>query len=157
MTTDILRRPDVANIQEFYTRSPSSGFFVLEYDNRIIGLIAIDASENSQSGDSKTTQEKDVSSTVTIRHMYVEDPFRNADVLDDLVAFATGHAFTASSDVKEIKATSSILGYVHKSLRSCKFTIDGVVERIGVYRWKIQAMSLKREQWEQAREKGAST
>jgi len=171
VASDTLRRPDVADIQEYYARSPSSGFFVLEYDNRIIGLIAVDASEDFQSDKNsvktgeikKTIQEKKrvssiTSSTATICHIFVENPFRNADVQDDLVSFATDYAFTTSSDLKEIKVTtSSLLGYVQKSLRHSKFTTDEVVGRVGIYRWKMQAMSLKREQWEKSRGKGAST
>lgn len=171
VASDTLRRPDVADIQEYYARSPSSGFFVLEYDGRIIGLIAVDASEDSQSDKNsvrtgeieKTIQEKKrdssmTSSTATISHIFVENPFRNADVQDDLVSFATDYAFTTSSDLKEIKViTSSLLGYVQRSLRHSKFTTDEVVGRVGIYRWKMQAMSLKREQWEKSRGKGAST
>ncbi|KIM66165.1 hypothetical protein SCLCIDRAFT_111153 [Scleroderma citrinum Foug A] len=168
VASDILRRPDVADIQEYYARSPSSGFFVLEYDNRVIGLIAVDASEDSQSDknsvktgeiqEKNRVSSKGTSSTAKICHIFVENPFRNADVQDDLVAFATNHAFTASSDVKEIKVTtSSLLGYVQNSLRHCKFTTDEVVERVGIYRWKTQAMRLKRRQWEKSRGKGAST
>lgn len=168
VASDILRRPDVADIQEYYARSPSSGFFVLEYDNRVIGLIAVDASEDSQSNknsvkageiqEKNRVSSKGTSSTAKICHIFVENPFRNADVQDDLVAFATNHTFTASSDVKEIKVTaSSLLGYVQNSLRHCKFTTDEVVERVGIYRWKTQAMRLKRRQWEKSRGKGAST
>ncbi|KAI6047610.1 hypothetical protein EDC04DRAFT_3101015 [Pisolithus marmoratus] len=160
--SDVLHRLDVANIEEYYARSPSSGFFVLEYDGSVIGLIAIDASEDSQSNQSFKEnkvkgQKMGTSSVATIRHLYVDELFRRADVQDDLVAFAVRHAFDASGDVKEIRVvTSSLLGYVQESLGKFKFKMDGTTRiKLGVYGWTTGVMNLKRVDWE--KEKLAST
>lgn len=154
--SDALHRLDVGNIEEYYARSPSSGFFVLEYDSSIIGLIAIDASEDSQSIQSfeesnKVKEEKrGTSSVAMIRHFYVDELFRKADVQDDLVAFAVRCAFGASEEVKEIRvATSSLLGYVQKSLSKFRFKVDGITRiNLGVYGWTTGMMNLKRADWE---------
>ncbi|KAG6336959.1 hypothetical protein ID866_2153 [Astraeus odoratus] len=169
VTSDVLRRVDVADIQGYYARSPASGFFVLEYNSSVIGLVAVDACEDSQldqsfvrkGDDGKVTQQekkdiykKGTSSTATIRHIYVDEPFRKADVQDDLVAFAIRHAFTTSKDVKEIKiTTSSLLGYVQKSLRNFGFTVESSAKKLGIYGWTIDNMSLERTWWERDQEK----
>ncbi|KAF7347786.1 hypothetical protein MVEN_01536100 [Mycena venus] len=45
LTQDALRAPDMrGNIKEHYEKSPASGFFIVEYDEKFVGLIAIDAS-----------------------------------------------------------------------------------------------------------------
>lgn len=161
-TSDALHGLDVVNIGEYYARSPSSGFFVLEYDGSIIGLIAIDASKDSQSNqsfkenDKVKGQKRGTSSVAMIRHFYVEELFRKTDVQDDLVTFAVRHAFDSSEEVKEIRVvTSSLLGYVQESLGKFRFKVDGITRIKGVYSWTTGTMSLKRTDW--TKEKPTST
>ena len=46
----MLRRPDLADIGKYYSlRSPASGFFILEYGDKFVGFIAVDASIDSTS------------------------------------------------------------------------------------------------------------
>lgn len=161
-TSKALHCLDVANVEEYYARSPSSGFFVLEYDGSIIGLVAIDASKDSQSNQSFKEhnkvkgQKRGTSSVAVIRHFYVEELFRKANVQDDLVAFAVRHAFDSSGDVKDIRVvTSSLLGYVQESLGKFRFKMDGITRMKGVYSWTTGAMNLRRTDW--IKEKPTST
>ncbi|KAI6162218.1 hypothetical protein EDD17DRAFT_1729142 [Pisolithus thermaeus] len=153
-TSDALHNLDVANIEEYYALSPSSGFFVLEYDGSIIGLVAIDASKNSQSNQSfkehnkVKEQKRGTSSVAVIRHFYVEELFRKSNVQDDLVAFAVRHAFNSSGDVKEIRVvTSSLLGYVQESFGKLGFRIEGITTMKGVYSWTARTMNLRKTDW----------
>ncbi|KAG2159910.1 uncharacterized protein EDB93DRAFT_1073991 [Suillus bovinus] len=159
---DLLRRPDVADIATYYRRSPSSGLFVLEYAGKFVGLIAIDASKNSQSQDtlmdkgklssslkSKHTIPQGTSSVATIRHFYIEEPYRKAGIQEDLLAHAVQHAFKADKAVKEIKVTTnSLILYVQKCVRDAGFALEKPVGKFGIYGWKSDLFVLRRTQWE---------
>lgn len=160
-----MRRPDFADLQKYYARSPSSGLFILEYGSKFIGLIAVDASKDSQSEQlfvKKNEQGRDVladktrnfysngtSSVATIRHFYVEEPFRKTDVQDDILAFATRHVFTASRDVQVLETSATpLLDYKYTVLRRSGFSVEKEVGKLGLFKWKMEAVSLSRERWE---------
>lgn len=156
---DLLRRPDVADIANYYRRSPSSGFFILEYAGNFVGLIAIDASKDSQSQDtlmdkgkpssSLKSKPKGTSSVATIRHFYIEEPYRKAGIQKDLLAHAIQHAFKADNAVKEIKVTtSSLILYAQKCIHDAGFVLEKPIGKFGVYGWKSDLLVLRRAHWE---------
>ncbi|KAJ7706122.1 hypothetical protein B0H17DRAFT_1035808 [Mycena rosella] len=107
LTQDVLRAPDMRDIQEYYSRSPASGFWIIDYDNRFVGLIAIDASiEDTSSNNRKAT----TSETATIRHFYVQEPYPAAGIQDDLLS----HAIIKAPD-------SPLVPYARKSLKEAGF------------------------------------
>lgn len=70
---EVLKQPDLYNISEHYSRSPSSGFWLLELGDRFIGLLALDASNGNDSTEtdpskspSKKSKQK-VKGTSTLR------------------------------------------------------------------------------------------
>ncbi|KAH7883638.1 hypothetical protein F5I97DRAFT_1813751 [Phlebopus sp. FC_14] len=172
LVTDVLHRPDLADIEKYYTRSRSSGFFILEHDNNFIGFIAVDASKDSQSVHSlikkgeegKVVQPnlKDLlsdgtSSMATIRHFYVEEPYRKAGAQDDLLRFALRHSFTSTDDVRSIQTTTSpLLGYVQRSVRDFGFRVERTDGEIGVYRWTLETVNLDKVRWDEKEKKGLS-
>ncbi|KAG8219852.1 hypothetical protein J3R82DRAFT_830 [Butyriboletus roseoflavus] len=139
--SDLMHRPDFVCLHKYYARSPSSGLFILEYGDKFIGLVAIDASRDSQSeqgfmnkdrqghiladGNLKILYSTGTSSVATIRHFFVEERFRKSNVQQDILAFATRHVFTTAQDVKVLKTTATpLLGYKYSSLRELGFSIE---------------------------------
>jgi hypothetical protein len=167
-----MRRADFANLQKYYARSPSSGLFILEYGNKFIGLVAIDASKDSQSeqGFVKKTEQGHVladktknfyssgtSSVATIRHFYVEGRFRKSNVQQDMLAFAARHVFTTAQDVKVLKASATpLLGYKYDTLRELGFSVEKQAGKLGILGWRVDAMALERSRWERGQSKGLS-
>lgn len=168
-----MRRPDFANLQKYYGRSPSSGLFILEYGGKFIGIVAIDASKDSQSEESfvKKTEQGHIladqtknfytsgtSSVASIRHFYVEEQFRKSNVQQDILAFAARHVFTTAQDVKVLKSLATpLLGYKYDSLRELGFSIEKQAGKLGIFGWKVDAMSLERARWETEKGKESST
>lgn len=56
-----------ASIKDHYSLSPASGFWIVEYGDKFVGLIAIDASTEDDS-----TKRPEAKTTATIRHFYVQ-------------------------------------------------------------------------------------
>lgn len=164
-----MHRPDFANLQKYYARSPSSGLFILEYDNNFIGLVAIDASKDSQSeqvfvkktehghilaDQTKNFYSSGTSSVATIRHFYVEERFRKSNVQQDMLAFAARHAFTMAQDIKVLNASGTpLLGYKYNSLRELGFSVGKQIGKLGILGWKVDEMSLERARWERDQSK----
>ncbi|KAJ6604706.1 hypothetical protein DFH09DRAFT_1123563 [Mycena vulgaris] len=148
LTQEVLRGPDMRDIQEYYSRSPASGFWILDYGDRFVGLIAIDASvEDASRGDRKTT----TSQTATLRHFYVQEPYPAAGIQDDLLSHAVTHCLNATpAIVQQIKAPDSpLVPYARKSLKEAGFVLDKNTETVGVFRWKLGIRTLRRAVWEQ--------
>lgn len=159
----VLRRPDLVEIEEYYSRSPSSGFWLLEYGEKFVGLIAVDASLDSQSDDilgpstapqpkgkqtGKLTLPKGTSPVATIRHFYVEEPYRPAGVQEDLLDHAVSHAFTSDATVKMIHAVEMPQkSYINRCIREKEFRFDRRLDTYGLLRWQSSLRILKRETW----------
>lgn len=152
-----LRRRDLVKIREYYSRSPSSGIYFLEYGTRFVGLIAIDASTDSTSNEvivsadsrARLSFTKGTSETAVIRHFHVEDPYRVANVQTDLLEFALKHTFEANSKVKSVKATElSLVKYYGKALREQGFKVEGVLDKVGSLGWQRKTWVLGRQTWE---------
>ncbi|OCH96458.1 hypothetical protein OBBRIDRAFT_787017 [Obba rivulosa] len=150
-TNHILRRPDLVDIPKYYSRSPASGFWFLEYADNPIGLIAIDASLDSMSDKAVQPKqgyiqyEKGTSSTATIRHFFVEEQYRKASIQQDLVEHAVDHAFAADKAVQKIRVHDTPLkDYITKVLKELGFRLEEKTERVGILRWQDCIRSLDR-------------
>ncbi|KAF8216176.1 hypothetical protein K438DRAFT_1800192 [Mycena galopus ATCC 62051] len=110
LTQNALRAPDMrGNIKDHYARSPASGFWIVEYNDKFVGLIAIDASDDS-------------TPMTTLR-----EPYPAAGIQDDLLSHALTRCFNANSTVQQIKATDSPLApYTRKSLREAGFLLETI-------------------------------
>lgn len=160
---DALHSVDLADTAAYYSRSPASGFWILDYNERFVGLIAVDASIDSASGDIPlSSSEKDkkdprlstkgTSSLANIRHFYVEEPYRTASVQDDLLECALKYAFQ-EKEVERVKALDAELTpYLGKSLRRHGFSSRNLVQTVGVFGWSIRETVLDRKTWKKRQE-----
>ena len=162
----VLRRPDMVDITAYYSRSPSSGFWILQYGERFVGIIAVDASLDAESDDTvgdktfkkdksgKVATTKGTAKVATIRHFFVEEQYRPAGTEDDLLEFALRHAFTNDAKVEAVRAHASPLeSYVSKSLHKHGFALERKTERVGALRWQNSIQILTRKRWAAAAEK----
>lgn len=156
----VLRRPDMVDIPTYYSRSPSSGFWVLQYGERFVGIIAVDASLDADSDaavadksfrkdkSGQVALPKGTAKVATIRHFFVEEQYRPAGTEDDLLEFALRHAFTSDTKVEAVRAYASPLAaYAGESLRKHGFTLERKTERVGALRWQNSIQILTRERW----------
>lgn len=153
----------MVNIYDYYfKRSPASGFWILEYGDKFVGFIAIDASADSTFEERITSGAKKVkdtkitgtSSIATIRHFYVYDKYRPALAQDDLLRFAVEHAFTSDKKVMSIHAAdNSLASWASAAYRRQGFIISKVIGKVGVLGWPVKSRELSRKRWEN-REKG---
>jgi len=160
-TEDVLRRVDLLDIQKHYARSPASGFWILEFAGKIIGLIAIDASLDAANDEPVTKQPKErlrerlvqkgTSRVATIRHFFAEEAYRPVGIEQDMLQFAVKSTFNADKTVKSIRMLASPLRpAILNSLRTSRFTKGDRVRAIGVLGWEVCWYTLGRTQWEAA-------
>ncbi|KAF9044762.1 hypothetical protein BDZ89DRAFT_1058865 [Hymenopellis radicata] len=124
----LLRKPDMADLCAYYAnpKRPASGFWLLEYGNTFVGLVAVDASSDDEA---------------TISHFYVDEPYRAAHAQNDLLSYAVKHAFTSSPHV-------SVRDYVCQALDAVAFLpIEKEKARVGVFKWKVGMRRLNRSVW----------
>ncbi|KAI9063017.1 hypothetical protein FKP32DRAFT_1592982 [Trametes sanguinea] len=156
----VLRRPDLVDIPAYYSRSPSSGFWILEWGDRFVGMIALDASPDAEADEQvalgsvkkdragQVKMTKGTSKVATIRHFHVEEPYRPAGMQDDLLSYALKHAFTADPKLEAVRAHSSPLrGYIGDSLKKHGFRLEKKGERVGALRWRNTVHILDRARW----------
>jgi len=162
-TQDVLHRHDLVDLQAYYSRSPSSGLWILEYGDNFVGLLAVDASLDSTSdatvpsdGAASATKKKSTkplspkgtAGTATIRHFYIEEQYRAIGMQDDLLKHALARAF-ASETVQSIRVEDSPLQpYIGKALREQGFKVKERTGSMGVLRWQNSVRVLKRDQWQ---------
>ncbi|KIK71056.1 hypothetical protein GYMLUDRAFT_312766 [Collybiopsis luxurians FD-317 M1] len=148
----VLRGPDMVRLGDYYSKSSASGIWILEYAGRIVGLIAADASLNSDvdtiSSTTKINIKRGTSKTAVIRHIYVDEPYRSTGVQDDLIEFALQSLFSSNSSVLSVKTTSSPLrAYVEKALNEAGFKFEGISETAGLLKWKVSKRVMTRDEW----------
>jgi len=155
LVSDALLRPDIVNIRSYYQRSPASGFWILEYGEKFVGLIALDASVDSESDSLASketidkTKKKGTSSIATIRHFYVEEPYRVVGIQKDLLDYAVRHAFNSAPTIQAIKAADSpLLPYTRECLRSLGFQLQKHTSQVGILGWKLGERILEKGDWE---------
>ncbi|KAF9531971.1 hypothetical protein CPB83DRAFT_914447 [Crepidotus variabilis] len=149
LTQEVMRRPDVRDIEKHYFHDPASGFWLLEFGDKYIGLIAVDASQpsskdkrNAAKANGKTPK------TATIRHFHVDDEFRKANVQQDLLDYAVDHAFNKDPKLERIEVPDSpLIPYTRPTLRDKGFELDHHTQTVGILGWKMGTRYLKREKW----------
>lgn len=120
---------------DYYSQSPASGFWILEYGEQFIGLIALDANEAGR------TQ------GAFIRHFYVEEAYRKTGIQDDLLNHAVKHAFDKNSKLELIKAVDAptLAAYIHKSYQKAGFRLSEEYQAVGILgRWRFYTTSLRK-------------
>jgi len=154
----VLRRIDLLNIQAHYARSPASGFWLLELGDKIIGLIAVDASRDASNDELVTQQVRErlktsikqtgTSRVATIRHFFAEEAYRHVNIEDDLVEFAIESTFNGDRAVESIRMLASPLRpAILNCLRRNKFVKGERAETGGIQRWGVDWYTLERSQW----------
>lgn len=152
LTQDALTREDLRDIASYYAQCPESGFWILEYGSIFVGLLALDASTEAPSvagKKNKSKPKKGTSPTATIRHFYIEEPYRKTGIQEDLLNHAVRHAFNASREVQAIKAADSPLAlYAREAYKKKGFALEKYTEKVGVFGWKLGERKLERSAWE---------
>ncbi|KAK0465109.1 uncharacterized protein EV420DRAFT_1512857 [Desarmillaria tabescens] len=153
----VLRKPDMRDLAGYYARTPSSGFWLLEYGDNIVGLIAVDASLDSDSSpDTKKKNSQPVSSTAVITHFSVDEKYRSTGVQDDLLTYAVRHAFASSPTVQRVEGIDDpLVEFTGPCYTAAGFKTESVLEPIGVFKWRPRKRVLERSAWEE-REAAAS-
>lgn len=147
-TKKTLASEDIVTLESYYKRSPASGFWLLEYGEKFIGLIAVDAPKPRISKKSSDA----VPTYATIRHFYVQEPYRGISMQTDLLLFAIDQVFKNDHNIQSIRASSSALSdYIGTALINAGFRVLEQAGKIGVFRWKITVYELTRAQWETKR------
>ncbi|KAF8589503.1 hypothetical protein K439DRAFT_1383386 [Ramaria rubella] len=158
-----LKAVDMQQPLTYYSRSPASGFYILENNGKPIGLIALDASTSSPSVDN-ILKEKTKATTVdtaVIRHFFVEEVYRVSGIQNDLLEFAISRAFDANSSPlpRRVRIVNSDLdSYKAATLRAAKFhsisdwsSNEPLEWNVGVFRWKNRWVEVTREEWKSQR------
>ncbi|KAI0704844.1 hypothetical protein BC835DRAFT_1261925 [Cytidiella melzeri] len=166
LAENVLRRADMYQIEPYYTRSPASGVWILEYGEKFVALIAIDASVDSLSEETLNDANKDdkkylqnkwrkgTSSTASIRHFYAMEEYRGTDIQEDLLEYAVKHVFEAEKTVKSIRATENELdSWATRAFQRQGFVIDKTVGKLGISGWKLRSRVLTRKRWEENEKK----
>ena len=146
---EVLRSSDLHDIPAYYSRKPGSGFWLLEFGNTFVGLIAVDTTnsknqlEKSSASESKGT----TTTTATIRHFYVAESFRQANIQEDLLQYAVKAAFS-DSKVQRIEAFDSpLVPYLRDCLRKAGFKLDHNTKKVGLLGWSLGVRYLNRDEW----------
>ncbi|PBK77271.1 hypothetical protein ARMSODRAFT_1012447 [Armillaria solidipes] len=146
----VLRKPDMRDLAGYYARTPASGFWLLEYGDSFVGLIAVDASLDSDSNPgAKKKKSQPVSSTAVITHFSVDEKYQSTDVQDDLLAHAVRHAFTSSPTVQRVECIDNpLVTFTGPCYTAAGFKTESVLEPIGVFKWRPSKRVLERSEWE---------
>jgi hypothetical protein len=161
----VLRRIDLLDIKTHYARSAASGFWILEHADKLIGLIAIDASLDAANDEVATKEtgerlktrlgKRGTSRVATIRHFFAEEVYRNVNIEDDMVRFAVKSTFDADKTVNSIRMLGMPLRpAIIDSLRRNKFSRGDRVGVIGIQGWEVCWYTLERAKWEAVAKEG---
>jgi hypothetical protein len=149
----------MVDIRAYYARSPASGLWILEFGDKIIGFIAVDASLDAANDENivKESQKeslrgalerKGTSRVATIRHFFAEEAYRRVKIEDDLLQFAIESTFKGDKTVNSIRVLASPLRpAILDSLERNKFSRGDRVETVGILAWEICWYTLKRTEW----------
>lgn len=151
-----LTAPDLDDISKYYSRSPSSGFWLLRHGKRFVGMLAVDATPSEKHPSAKspalndaTLHNQTTSSTATIRHFYIHSPYRNRKLEQDVLLIALRSTFRSSPAVQQVQIVDSpFASNVRESLRWAGFKRQNAIKSIGVFRWRYAIYTLSRERFE---------
>lgn len=165
---EVLRRPDMVDLQAYYSRSPSSGLYILEYGDKFVGMLALDASMDAtsnktfNSNDSpaqanaikKQFSKKGTSEIATVRHFYIMEEYRAALVQEDLLHYAVSQAFGNDPKLRIIRGIDSDLErWKVRAFTKEGFAVEKELKRIGLLGWRFRSRELTRERWEELQKK----
>ena len=154
-----MKAPDIVEINNYYSKNPSSGVWLYEFGSNFVGLIAIDTEDstshhndtkvnsNKKSKSSKSSSSSSTSPTAIIRHLYVTEPYRAANAQDDLIDFAIQKIFSQTDKQKIVIKTSPLLEYITSSLKKVGFKVINRGEPVGLIGWPMETYELCRERW----------
>jgi hypothetical protein len=142
-----------------YSLSPASGFYILENEQKSIGLIALDASlPHPSSGKASKTKAGTTAETAIIRHFFVEELYRTSGVQADLLEFAVSRAFAANSSPQPLRVrvvSSDLESYKAATLQAAKFhpisnwdSSEPREWKVGVYGWRSRWVEIIRQEWD---------
>lgn len=101
-------------------------------------------------GDDQEDKKKSSNSPATkatIRHFFVDEPYRSTGIQDDLLTHAIRHTFETSS-IETIKTEGNpLVPYVQGALLSAKFVPGSKIKSLGLFRWPFYEMELDRTRW----------
>jgi hypothetical protein len=119
----------------------------MEYGKNFVGLIAVDAKQDIDQGDKKKKSSKQANTEATIKHLYIDEPYRSTGIQEDLLAYAIRQAFETPS-IETIKVEGSpLITYVHRALLSTGFVEGHKVKSLGLLKWPLYEMVLDRTRW----------
>ncbi|KAF8350021.1 hypothetical protein F5887DRAFT_1070254 [Amanita rubescens] len=102
----IIRRRDAIGFSKYYSNTPGSALWIMEYGKNF--------------GDKKKSS-KQANTEATIKHFYIDEPYRSTGIQEDLLAYAIRQAFETPS-IETIKVEGSpLIPYVHRALLSTGF------------------------------------
>lgn len=112
----------------------------------------MDAKGGNQGDEGKSSKRANSPATeATIRHFYVDEPFRSTGIQDDLLTHAIRHAFEISS-IKTIKTEGNpLVPYVQGALLSAKFVRGSKIKSLGLFKWPLYEMELDRTRWKEVK------
>lgn len=94
-------------------------------------------------------ESKGTASVATIRHFFVEEPYRPARPEDDLLKLAVRRAFEGDETVESVRALGGRLRpTVEESLRRNGFIPGEKEGTLGFFKWETRWYTLTREAWE---------
>ncbi|KZV71315.1 hypothetical protein PENSPDRAFT_606122 [Peniophora sp. CONT] len=156
-----LRNVDMVDIPAYYDRSPASGFFILQYGEKIIGLVAVDASIDAITNkaivkDSKFTADeskqllhgKGTSEVATIRHFFAEEAYHSTGIEGDLLRHAVGCAFKEKAVQTVRISVSPFKRTLLQELIKLGFASGESDGKLGRFGWQWKWYTLSRSRWE---------
>ncbi|XP_006454382.1 hypothetical protein AGABI2DRAFT_197421 [Agaricus bisporus var. bisporus H97] len=137
-TQEVIKERDLLQPIDYYNQSPASGFWILEFGENFVGLIALDAN------DAKDTRR------AVIRHFFVHEVYRKTGIQDDLLGHALKHTFNKSPTLESIVAvdTPALVPYIHECLTKAGFKQLTDNQSIGIMGlWKFYTVCLHKKEF----------
>ena len=120
---EILRQPDIRNVAQHYSKRKTSGFWLLEYGDKFVGLIGLDEG--------------------FVRHFFVEPVYRPSGIQQDLLEHAVKHAFAnGAASVQAIEC--SLVPYQRQCFKNVGFVVSAREKTLGLLRWAVDRHTLIR-------------
>lgn len=151
----------MVDIPAYYARSSASCFSILQYGDKLIGLVAVDASTDAITDrtivkDTQFTAEeskrllhgKGTSGVATIRHFFSEEAYRSTGIEEDLLRHAAGSAFKDKTVQTVRISVSPFKRTLLQELVKLGFTPGEPDGKLGPFGWQWQWYTLSRSRWE---------
>jgi len=153
-----LRGEDMADLVAYYSRSPASGFYVLDYNGKALGLIGLDANVPAQAGSKSKAKSTE---TALVRHFFIEEPYRGTGIEEDLLEYAVSRAFTSKTPPQRIQMlVNDLQPYRKTAAKAANFhpvtvwdNSKGPKEwKAGIYQWQNTWLEINKDEWKSSEE-----